>query len=67
MILFTIFLGNVLVIGSQSPWIEGILIGLGATKITTLEYSQLFWDHPYIKTVTPQELNKQVRCVFNSM
>ena len=38
--------GHVLVIGSQSPWIETILIELGAAKITTLEYDVIRTDHP---------------------
>ena len=31
--------GHVLVIGSASPWIEAILLELGAANVTTLEYT----------------------------
>ena len=51
--------GHVLVIGSQSPWIEAILLVLGAKKITTLEYSKIISQHPQIDIVTPEELRKQ--------
>ena len=51
--------GHVLVIGSQSPWIEGMLLVLGAKKITTLEYSKIISEHPQIDIVTPEELRKQ--------
>ena len=51
--------GHVLVIGSQSPWIEAMLLVLGAKKITTLEYSKIVSEHPQIDIVTPEELRKQ--------
>ena len=33
--------GHVLVIGSASPWIEAILVEMGAEKVTTLEYIEI--------------------------
>ena len=52
--------GHVLVIGSQSPWIEIILLELGAAKITTLEYDVIRTDHPKIETITPENLRQAV-------
>ena len=51
---------HVLVIGSILPWIEAILLHLGAEKITTLEYAPQRNDHPNIQLVTPEELRKAV-------
>lgn len=50
--------GNVLVVGSQTPWVEAIILEKGARHITTLEYGSVESDHPQITTVTPAELNK---------
>merc|ERR1719411_609564 len=50
--------GHVLVIGSQNPWIEVILLEMGAAKITTLEYAAIQTDHPQISTITPEELRQ---------
>lgn len=50
--------GNVLVVGSQSPWVEAIILEKGARHITTLEYGSIASDHRQITTVTPSELNK---------
>jgi hypothetical protein len=52
--------GHVLVIGSQSPWVEAILLELGAGQITTLEYGEIASDHPKIKVITPSKLKKLV-------
>ena len=50
--------GHVLVIGSESPWIESILLELGAARITTLEYTKIELDHPQIDFITPENLRK---------
>ena len=47
---------HVLVIGSQSPWLEAILIAQGADHVTTLEYSRIECAHPKITTLTPSAL-----------
>ena len=47
-----------MVIGSQSPWIEAILLELGAAKITTLEYAVIKSDYPQIDTITPEDLRQ---------
>ncbi|CAB4064331.1 unnamed protein product [Lepeophtheirus salmonis] len=50
---------RVLVIGSQSPWIEAILLDHNVKEIVTLEYSEIVTTHPKIKPVLPQEFNRQ--------
>ena len=44
------------VIGSQSPWVESILLGEGASKVTTLEYNKIQSEHPRVKTLLPDEM-----------
>ena len=51
--------GHVLVIGSQSPWIEAMLLVFGAAKITTLEYSKIISEHPQLEILTPEDLREQ--------
>ena len=51
--------GHVLVIGSQTPWIEAMLLVFGASKVTTLEYSKITSEHPQIEVVTPDVLRDQ--------
>lgn len=43
---------KVAVIGSQSPWIESILINCGAKEVTTVEYNVPICNHPIIKTIS---------------
>ena len=49
---------HVLVIGSDSPWIETILLAKGAAKITTLEYANITVEHPKITVIGPQKLKE---------
>ena len=37
-----------LVIGSVNPWIEAILLAIGAKHITTLEYNKITSTHPQV-------------------
>jgi hypothetical protein len=48
------------VIGSQTPWIEAMLLEFGAANITTLEYCPAVSSHPQIRIVTPEKLNEMV-------
>ena len=48
---------SVLVVGSTHPWYEAILLAFGASKVVTLEYNELNWDHPELTTVTVAEWN----------
>lgn len=51
---------HILVVGSERPWLEGMLIGFGAKKVTTLEYGSIISEHPIISTVTVANLTKAV-------
>jgi len=57
---------HVLVIGSQTPWIETILLNKGAKHITTFDYVKIKSEHPQVEVITPEELsdkflNKKIR------
>jgi len=43
---------KVAVIGSQSPWIEAILVNCGAKEVTTVEYNVPICNHSVIKTIS---------------
>jgi hypothetical protein len=47
---------HVLVIGSQNPWLESLLISLGVGKITTLEYMEIKSEVDLIETILPRQL-----------
>jgi hypothetical protein len=42
-----------IVVGSESPWLEGILLAHGARHITTIEYGKIFNEDPRITTMHP--------------
>ncbi|KAI8816567.1 uncharacterized protein EV422DRAFT_279048 [Fimicolochytrium jonesii] len=44
-----------LVIGSENPWLEALLLEYGARHISTLEFGEIKTDHPNIDTFTPKE------------
>lgn len=44
---------SIMVIGSENPWVEAIILSLGATKVTTLEFGTIVSEHPQIVTMTP--------------
>ena len=50
--------GRVLVIGSQSPWVEAVVLEQGAKEVVTLEYGRIKSRHPQIKTMVPSEFKK---------
>ena len=39
---------NALVIGSNSPWLEAILLAVGAKHVTTVEYNRILSTHPQV-------------------
>ena len=47
--------GNVLVVGSENPWIESCVLQAGASHITTLEYGAIESRHARISTLTPDQ------------
>ncbi|KAL3769833.1 hypothetical protein ACHAWO_011323 [Cyclotella atomus] len=46
---------SVLVIGSERPWLEVIILSLGAAQVTTLEYGKIESHHPQVRALTPNE------------
>ncbi len=47
---------NVLVIGSENPWVEACVLSTGAAHVTTLEYGRIESRHPKVSAVTPHEI-----------
>ena len=45
-------------IGSQAPWLEAVILELGAKKITTLEYALIETDHPQLKPILPEQFRQ---------
>lgn len=39
---------SALVIGSQVPWVEAILLAKGAAKVTTFDYIKITSEHPQV-------------------
>lgn len=50
---------NVLVIGSENPWVEACVLSAGAKNVYTLEYGTIESEHPNIFTMTPNDFRKQ--------
>ena len=50
---------SVLVIGSESPWVEEICLYAGASHVTTLEYGRIVSHHPQISAFTPTEFRSK--------
>jgi hypothetical protein len=50
---------NVLVIGSESPWVEACVLNAGAASVTTLEYGSIQSEHPKVHTLTPKDFRLQ--------
>ena len=46
---------HIVVFGSERPWLEACALAAGASKVTTIEYSNVTTDHPAIQVITPQE------------
>jgi hypothetical protein len=57
---YTIDLQNssIAIIGSTSPWVESLVLSLGASHVTTLEYNQLTYDHPQITTISSEQMTE---------
>jgi hypothetical protein len=43
---------KVAVIGSETPWIEAILVNCGAAQVTTVEYNVPICNHNIVKTIS---------------
>lgn len=47
---------DVVVMGSLIPWYEAVCIANGATRVSTIEYNRVFFEHPAIvRTYTVEE------------
>jgi hypothetical protein len=49
-----------LVIGSENPWLEAILLDFGAEHVTTLEFGTIRSEHPKLSSFTPNEFTEKV-------
>lgn len=49
---------HVAVVGSKSPWLESILLGIGARHVTTIEYGKITSLHPNVTTLTNAEFSE---------
>ena len=45
-----------LVVGSETPWVESLLLSLGTRHVTTLEYNKIKSTHPQVTTIHPNDL-----------
>ena len=50
---------DVLIIGSQNPWIEIIALVNGAKSVTTVEYQKIHCTYPKITTLTTYQFNEK--------
>eukprot|EP00937_MAST-01D_sp_MAST-1D-sp2_P006631 g6631.t1 len=50
---------HMLVIGSERPWLESVLLAAGARRVTTLEYGRIRSEHPQVSSLLPSELREQ--------
>jgi len=48
---------SVLVVGTEIPWVEALLLGFGCTNITTVDFILLKIDYPGVTTITVPQLN----------
>ena len=49
--------GTVLVMGSQEPWYEAVVLAYGAKQVVTLEYNNLTYAHEQLLTTTPDRFH----------
>jgi hypothetical protein len=47
-----------IVIGSEDPWVEAILLHHGAGKLLTVEFGQIISEHHQIDTMVPKEFTE---------
>ena len=52
---------RVLVIGTELPWIETILVRLGALEVVTVDYADIKSEHPKIRAITPSQWAQEVK------
>jgi len=47
-----------IVVGSESPWVEAILLHYGASNLTTVEFGKINSGHPQIRTMIPTDFTE---------
>jgi len=47
------------VIGSETPWVEAMLLAIGAEHVTTIEYGTIISQHPNVSTMTPAQVTER--------
>jgi len=52
---------RVAVVGTLEPWAEAMLLNLGASRVITIEYTDLVIEHERIETITPYRVAEQFR------
>lgn len=40
---------RVLVVGSETPWVEAVILAVGAKHVTTMEYNKIVSTHPQVR------------------
>lgn len=50
---------RVAVVGTETPWAEAILLNLGASSVTTIEYRKIVIENERVTTTTPYILAEQ--------
>jgi len=48
---------RICVFGSSDPWVEAMLLALGASEVITIEYNQLTFEHPALHTIPKESFN----------
>ena len=51
---------HVVVIGSERPWIEALLLLAGTDHVTVIDYDKRPTNHPQITILTPMELSEAI-------
>merc|ERR1712107_169536 len=46
------------VLGSQTPWVEALLLSAGASHVTTIEYGAVQSSDERVSTMTPGQVRK---------
>jgi hypothetical protein len=54
-----------LVVGSQNPWAEALLLTAGASHVVTAEYMPIISQHPQISTMHPDKLSFEMVETFD--
>jgi hypothetical protein len=62
----TISTANVMVIGSENPWVEACVLSAGASNVTTLEFGKIESRHPRIVTLSPDEMRSRFSETYES-